>query len=442
MNDSKNPRPSGFAEAHPDTATRSATVPVAARLCDAISQVKSWALERTDIAAVETTALRCRSLRETVVVSRCACFAAVLLILFLAMNCTTTASGQPCITNVIMLGASPQLNIFGAVGSTNRILSVTNLAQTNWVVLSNMVVTQCPYTFTDTITTRGPQRFYRVVDPCWPAQPPAGMAVIPAGTFRMGDTFNEGASYELPVHTVYVSAFYMGEYEVTLGLWNTVIAWSETNGYSYVNPGSGKATNHPVLNIDWYDMVKWCNARSKMEGRVPAYYTDAALTQVYTNGEVAPYVNWNTGYRLPTESEWEKAARGGASGHRFPWSNVDTISESQANYYCDTTKTNYPYDIGTIPGFAPDFDSGAQPYTSPVGSYAANGYGLYDMAGNAWEWCWDYAGTYPSAFQTDPRGPTSDLGSGRVGRGGNWNYYAVDCRNSYRYGDPPNTYAS
>ena len=104
------------------------------------------------------------------------------------------------------------------------------------------------------------------------------------------------------------------------------------NGYSYDYPGSGKAANHPVQGVDWYDVVKWCNARSQKEGRTPAYYQNAALTQVYKSGEVAPYVNWNTGYRLPTEAEWEKAARGGASGHRFPWSNVETITHSQANY--------------------------------------------------------------------------------------------------------------
>ena len=364
-----------------------------------------------------------------------------LLIYLAAATYATTATSQPSFTNVTMLNARPQMTILGEVGTTNQILSIIDLKLTNWTVLTNMVVTQNPYTFSDSMTQAEPQRFYRVVDPHWPTNPPPpGMALIPAGTFQMGDTFNEGEYYELPVHPVYVSAFYMDKYEVTLALWSAVSAWSTTRGYSYDYPGAGKATNHPVLNIDWYDMVKWCNARSKREGRVPAYYTDAALTQVYTNGQVAPYVNWNAGYRLPTESEWEKAARGGASGHRFPWSNVDTITENQANYYSDTNE--YAYDLGPTQGYNPAFEDGDTPYTSPVGSFAPNGYGLYDMAGNAWEWCWDYAGTYPSNFQTDPRGPATDQGSGRVGRGGNWNYYPVDCRNSYRYGNSPTYTAS
>jgi formylglycine-generating enzyme required for sulfatase activity len=339
-----------------------------------------------------------------------------------------------------MISGIPQMSILGAVGTTNQILSLTDLNQTNWIVLTNVVVTQNPYMFVDAITSNGPQRFYRVVDPNWPTDPPKNMALIPAGTFQMGDTFNEGEYYELPVHPVYISAFYMDKYEVTLALWDMVMAWSATNGYSYDYPGTGNATNNPVLEIDWYDMVKWCNARSQMEGRIPSYYTDSALSRVYTNGQAAPYVNWNAGYRLPTESEWEKAARGGVGGHRFPWTNVDTIDQSKANYYADTNL--YAYDVNPVQGYDPAYEGVDMPYTSPVGSFAPNGYGLYDMAGNAWEWCWDYAGTYPSGWQADPRGPATDQGSGRVGRGGNWNYYATDCRNSYRYGNSPGDSAS
>jgi len=305
------------------------------------------------------------------------------------------------------------------------------------VVLSNIVVAQSSYVFTDSISAPGSQRFYQVIDPNLSSAPP-NMALIPPGTFEMGDDFSEGAYYELPLHQVYVSAFYMDKYEVTTALWNNVVTWASQHGYSFDNPGSGKATNHPIQSVSWYDVVKWCNARSQMEGRAPSYYTDSALTQLYTNGQIAPYVNWNAGYRLPTEAEWEKADRGGASGHRFPWANSDTISHSQANYYADTNL--YQYDISPSQGYNPAFVDGVLPYTSPVGSFAPNGYGLYDTAGNVWEWCWDFAGSYPSTLQTDPRGP--DTGSTRIGRGGNWNYYAIDCRDSYRYGNDPNYIAS
>jgi formylglycine-generating enzyme len=258
----------------------------------------------------------------------------------------------------------------------------------------------------------------RLFDPA----PPSGMALIPAGTFVMGDTFDEfdrPASH--PCHSVYVGAFYMDRFEVTKGLWDEVHQWATNHGYNFNHGGTGKAANHPVHVVSWYDMVKWCNARSEKEGLLPAFYTSAAQTKVYRTGSLNvrnDWVNWNAGYRLPTEVEWEKAARGGLSGKRFPWG--DTITHGDANYYSSEV---YTYDLGPTRGYDPSYEAGVPPYTSPVGSFAPNGYGLHDMAGNVWEWCWDsYDSQWYSnlgASQDDTRGP--DVLSGvRVLRGGAW----------------------
>jgi formylglycine-generating enzyme len=261
--------------------------------------------------------------------------------------------------------------------------------------------------------------------------PSAGMVLIPAGNFQMGDTFSEGWSAELPLHTVYVSAFYMDRHEVTKALWDEVYTWAVGNGYSFDNAGSGKAANHPVHTINWYDMVKWCNARSEMEGRTPAYYTSSSRTSanIYRTGQVNvqnDWVRWDAGYRLPTEAEWEKAARGGQSGRRFPWG--DTINHNHANYRANGSAYSYDTSPYTTWTYHPTYNTGGTPYTSPVGSFAANGYGLYDMAGNVWEWTWDWYGSsyYGSSPGSDPRGPAT--GSPRVSRGGGWLNFASRCR--------------
>jgi formylglycine-generating enzyme required for sulfatase activity len=266
---------------------------------------------------------------------------------------------------------------------------------------------------------------------------PAGMALIPAGEFVMGDSFGgEGwAEAELPLHTNYISAFYMDQYEVTKALWDEVKAFNGGNGYTYSNTGQGKATNHPVHTVNWFDVVKWCNARSQRDGLTPVYYTDAGFTTVYKTGEIAPIANWSAnGYRLPTEAEWEKAARGGVAGQRFPWGN--TITHNNANYF---SSSSYAYDTSSTRGDHPTFATGSTPYTSPVGYFAPNGYGLYDMAGNVWEWCWDWYGSsyYSSSPSTDPRGPSSGLS--RVLRGGSWGDSADGTRVANRaFSNPVN----
>ena len=268
---------------------------------------------------------------------------------------------------------------------------------------------------------------------------PSDMVLIPAGSFTLGDTLGDDfpPNRETPAHTVAVSVYYLDRYKVTKALWDEVYTWAIAHGYTFGGTGWGKATNHPVSRVSWYDAAKWCNARSEKEGRTPAYYTSPAQTTVYRSdkGTCIPFmtdlqndwVKWHCGYRLPTEAEWEYAARGGLSGQRYPWG--DTISHSQANYFSTNA---YRYDISPTRGYHSNDQSGGEPDASPVGSFAANGYGLYDMAGNVFEWCWDQYGSYSSGSQTDPRGPSS--GSIRVCRGGFYGGPADFCRVARRNG--------
>ncbi|MBN1492115.1 MAG: SUMF1/EgtB/PvdO family nonheme iron enzyme [Phycisphaerae bacterium] len=271
---------------------------------------------------------------------------------------------------------------------------------------------------------------------CAPDSPPY-MVVIPAGEFQMGDTFSEGDFNEQPVHAVHIDAFYMDATEVTKTFWDEVRAWATANGYSDLVVGASRAGTHPVHTVNWFDCVKWCNARSQKDGRTPCYYTDSALTMVYKTGEVEPYVNWDVdGYRLPTEAEWEKAARGGASGRRFPWSDSDLIQHARANYY---SWDYYTYDTSPTRGYHPLFIVYGSPHTSPAGYFAPNGYGLYGMAGNVYELCNDwYNSTYYSRTpypHVNPHGPAG--GSYRVHRGGFCHGYADVCRVAFRwYVDP------
>jgi formylglycine-generating enzyme required for sulfatase activity len=287
--------------------------------------------------------------------------------------------------------------------------------------------------------------------------PRGEMVPIPGGTFQMGDAFSEGNSREQPVHSVTVSAFYLQNTEVTNDQMVQVLNWAYGQGNLVATTATvknaagnqqelmnldssycrilwndtlnrfemkaGKGSNYPCVEVTWYGSAAWCNYRSEMEGLTPCYsFADWTC-------------NWNAnGYRLPSEAEWERAARGGQNGRRFPWG--DTITHSLANYY---SSVSYAYDVSPTRGYHPTYYNGVSPYTSPVGSFAPNIYGLYDMAGNVWEWCWDRysASYYSSSPSIDPRGPAS--GTDRVGRGGSWNYgsYAYGCRIANRYNDTP-----
>jgi formylglycine-generating enzyme required for sulfatase activity len=347
------------------------------------------------------------------------------------------------ITTITRLQFATKLTIESEVGITNQIQYTPNPLVFPWTTLTNLVVVQSPYWFVDDTLPPSSTRVYRVVTTQASLPPPTNMILVPAGSFQMGDNL-DGMTDALPVHTVEVGAFYIDPTEVTKTIWDEVYQWAITNGYSFSSGVQGIASNHPVHSVTWHDAVKWCNARSEKEGRVPAYYTNPATTLVYRSGQVDlqnSWVLWAEGYRLPTEAEWEKAARGGATSHRFPWADTDTISQSRANYYSfwQNGQPFYSYDTGPTNGYHPMFSAGEMPHTSPAGFFGTNGFGLYDMAGNLWEWCWDWWSNtyYSSSPGTDPLGPTS--GSYRILRGGSWATHASGCRTANRGNGTPDS---
>jgi formylglycine-generating enzyme required for sulfatase activity len=231
-----------------------------------------------------------------------------------------------------------------------------------------------------------------------PAAPPQrpvpdGFVRINGGTFTMGSPASEAGRDDEVQHQVTVSGFYLGKYEVTQKEYEAVMG---------TNPSQFKGPNLPVEMVSWFDAVEYCNKRSAKEGLSPAY----AISGSGNNRTVT----WNrsaNGYRLPTEAEWEYAAKGGTKDSKV-----------------------YEYSGGNSPDSVAWYNGNSGGQTHQVGTKRPNSLGLHDMSGNVWEWCWDWYGSYSSGSQTDPRGASS--GSSRVYRGGSWRHTAAGVRSAYR----------
>jgi len=237
---------------------------------------------------------------------------------------------------------------------------------------------------------------------------PAGFVRINGGTFMMGSPGSETGrdSDEGPQRQVTVSSFNMGMYPVTQREYQEVMGNNHSNF---------RGDNLPVEMVTWFDAIEYCIWRSLREGITPAY---TMTNRVPTTGHpiTSATVTWNrnaNGYRLPTEAEWEYACRAGTT---TPFNTGNNITTAQANY------------DGNSPGTYRE-------RTTTVGSFPANAWGLYDMHGNVWEWCWDWYGSYAIGAQTDPTGAVS--GIVRVIRGGSWGNVGAGLRSAYRGYDGP-----
>jgi formylglycine-generating enzyme required for sulfatase activity len=345
-----------------------------------------------------------------------------------------SASGQLQLS--LQLTPTPVLALTGPTNVPAQIQwsPAANAANTSWFHLAHRFPGSGSVTDTNSPGER--TRFYRAVQ-----VPNTNMVLISGGSFVMGDTFNDGPSSERPTHSASVAGFYLDQCELKIDDWESIRQWALTNGYNFDNPGAAKSVGHPVHSVGWHDTLKWCNARSEREGRIPAYYTTPAQTTVFRTGRLDlsnDCVNWAVnGYRLPTEAEWERATRAATNGLRFPLGN--TLSHSDANYFA---ATYLAYDTTGVNDFHPSYATGSPPFTSPCGSFAANRFGLFDLTGNLAEWCWDgYAENaydQPDATAPNPRGPAFAL-TNRVVRGGSWFNDASFARNAGRSSAPQTT---
>ncbi len=228
------------------------------------------------------------------------------------------------------------------------------------------------------------------------------MVRVHPGSFQMGS--DDGKDREQSVHTVEITkGFFIGKYQVTHEEWEKVMG---------SNPNKFKGGNLPVENVSWYDAVEYCNKRSEWEGLLPCYTIDKNKIDPGNENDYDE-IKWTVdcnfsanGYRLPTEAEWEYAARGGnkSKGYKYAGSN----SLGDVGWYRDNSKG----------------------YTHIVGRKQPNELGIYDMSGNVLEWCWDWYEKYTSSCQVDPGGPSS--GSDRVYHGGGWGDGVDGPRLAYR----------
>ena len=265
------------------------------------------------------------------------------------------------------------------------------------------------------------------------------MVQIPAGSFLMGSPSTEpdrstNENYRTANGgTVTMSSFWMGKYPVTQAQYKAVMNNADPSGF--------EGDDRPVERVSWYDAIVFCNRLSMMEGLTPAYRIsgstdpsvwgtvpatwDDPLRAIWDTVEI---VSGSTGYRLPTEAQWEYACRAGTTT-AFNWG-TNQITSAQANFYAiDSLYNGSP--AGEYRGT-----------TTAVGTFAANGFGLYDMHGNVWEWCWDwYTGSYDNAGgSNNPMGASS--GSYRVYRGGSWGVIGRGLRSAYRDYDGPDLRAN